>query len=91
MGEPRPARDGVDKHLRQQSCRITILRPDPEIRLVFVAGMIPPELRRIVEFLNEQMDSAEVIALEVGQFVGQGLQTLVPRLIGLSARPLVGQ
>lgn len=31
------------------------------IRLVFVADRIPPELRRIIEFLNEQMDPAEVL------------------------------
>ena len=52
------------------------------IRMVFVADVIPPELRRIVEFLNGQMDPAEVLAVEIRQFVGQGLKTLVPRLIG---------
>jgi hypothetical protein len=52
------------------------------IRMVFVADVIPPELRRIVEFLNGQMDPAEVLAVEIKQFVGQGLKTLVPRLIG---------
>jgi hypothetical protein len=55
------------------------------IRMVFVADMIPPELRRIVEFLNGQMDPAEVLAVEIKQFVGQGLKTLVPRLIGKTA------
>jgi hypothetical protein len=52
------------------------------IRMVFVADAIPPELRRIVEFLNGQMDPAAVLAVEIKQFVGQGLKTLVPRLIG---------
>lgn len=56
------------------------------MRLVFVADEIPQELRRIVEFLNEQMDPAEVLALEVKQYVGgDGLKTLVPRVIGQSA------
>jgi hypothetical protein len=55
------------------------------IRMVFVADVIPPELRRIVEFLNGRMDPAEVLAVEIKQFVGQGLQTLVPRVIGLTA------
>jgi len=50
--------------------------------MVFVADVIPPELRRIVEFLNSQMDPAEVLAVEIKQFVGQGLKTLVPRVIG---------
>ena len=59
------------------------------IRLVFVADVIPKELRRIVEFLNEQMNPADVFALEVKQYVGEGLQTLVPRLIGASERKQV--
>jgi hypothetical protein len=55
------------------------------IRLVFVADQIPRELRRVVEFLNEQM-AAEVIAIEVKQYVGpEGLRTLVPRAIGQTA------
>lgn len=55
------------------------------IRLVFVADQIPRELRRVVEFLNEQM-AAEVIAIEVKQYVGpDGLRTLVPRAIGQTA------
>jgi hypothetical protein len=53
-----------------------------KVRLVFVADVIPPELKRVVEFLNGQMDPAEVLAVEVRQYVGQGLKTLVPRVIG---------
>src|SRR5262245_57471571 len=34
------------------------------VRLVFLADEIPRELRRIVEFLNGQMDPAEVLAVE---------------------------
>lgn len=52
------------------------------IRMIFVADEIPNELRRIVEFLNEQMDPAEVLAVEVKQFVGENLKTLVPRVVG---------
>jgi len=55
-----------------------------KVRMVFVADKIPSELKRIVEFLNEQMDPAEVLAIEVKQFVGEGLKTLVPRVIGLT-------
>lgn len=55
------------------------------IRMVFVADEIPAELRRIVEFLNEQMDPAEVLALEIKQYIGKGLKTLVPRVIGQTA------
>jgi hypothetical protein len=56
-----------------------------KIRLVFVADEIPSELQRVVEFLNKQMDPAEVLALEVKQYVGQGLKTLVPRVFGHTA------
>lgn len=56
------------------------------VRMLFVSDNIPPSLRRIVEFLNQQMNPAEVLALEVKQFVGvqdgHSLRTLVPRLIG---------
>ncbi len=56
-----------------------------KIRMVFVADEIPNELKRVVEFLNEQMDPAQVLAVEIKQFVGEGLQSLVPRVIGQTA------
>lgn len=52
------------------------------IRLLFVADRIPSELRRIVEFLNRQMQPAEVLALELRQYEGQGLRTLSPIVFG---------
>ena len=52
------------------------------VRLMFVADEIPRELRRIIEFLNEQMDPAEVIGVEVKQFEGSGRVALVPRVVG---------
>jgi hypothetical protein len=56
-----------------------------KIRLIFVADAIPPELRRVIEFLNEEMRSVEVLAIEIRQFVGPGIQTLVPTVIGQTA------
>ena len=56
-----------------------------KVRLLFVADKIPVELRLIVEFLNAQMDPAEVLALEIKQYVGEGIKTLVPRVLGQSA------
>jgi hypothetical protein len=50
--------------------------------MLFVADRIPTELRRIVEFLNEQMDPAEVLALELRQFQGESLKTIVPMIYG---------
>ncbi len=54
------------------------------LRLVFVADAIPPELRRIVEYLNEQMTQTEVLAIEVKQYRDSSgaHETLVPRLVG---------
>jgi hypothetical protein len=54
------------------------------LRLVFVADAIQPELRRIVEFLNEQMGETEVLAVEVKQYVDEAgtQQTIVPRVLG---------
>jgi hypothetical protein len=57
-----------------------------KIRMLFVADEIPQELKRIVEFLNEQMNPAEVLAMEIRQYASGTLQTLVPRVIGHTAR-----
>lgn len=53
-----------------------------KLRLLFVADTIPSELQRIIEFLNKQMDPAEVLGVEIKQYVGDGETTLVPRVIG---------
>lgn len=53
-----------------------------KVRLVFVSDNIPYELQRIVEFLNEQMDPAEVLAIEIRQYTEDKLKALVPRVIG---------
>ena len=55
------------------------------MRLVFVADRIPAELERIVEFLNRNMASVDVVALEVKRYVGGAQTTLVSRMLGQSA------
>ena len=55
------------------------------LRLLFVADEIPEELKRIVEFLNEQMPGIEVLAVEIKQFKGDTGSTLVPKIIGRTA------
>ncbi|HEV2126472.1 MAG TPA: hypothetical protein VGW38_27250 [Chloroflexota bacterium] len=35
-----------------------------------MADEIPPDLQRIVEFLNAQMSPAEVLAIEIRQYIG---------------------
>lgn len=58
-----------------------------KVRMIFVADEIPSELQRIVEFLNRQMDPAEVLAVEIKQYAGENLRTLVPRVIGQPPPP----
>jgi hypothetical protein len=55
------------------------------VRMVFVADRLPPELVRIIEFLNEQMSPAEVLGIEVQQFTDGTTSVLVPRTIGATA------
>jgi hypothetical protein len=57
------------------------------IRLLFVADAIPAPLRRLIEFLNQQMPNVEVLGVELPQYVGagaEGLRAVVPRVIGLT-------
>ena len=56
------------------------------MRLVLVADRIPPEVQRIVEFLNESMTLTEVLALELKYYAGNGFATHVPRVMGRTAR-----
>lgn len=54
------------------------------IRLLFVADRIPQELRRIIEFLNLQMQPAEVLGVELRQYAGEGMKALAPVVVGRS-------
>ncbi len=53
-----------------------------KLRLLFVADEIPSDLRRIIEFLNQQTDPLEVLGVEIRQFVGEGIATLLPKVVG---------
>lgn len=57
------------------------------IRMVFVADEIPPELRRVVDFLAVQLRSAEVFAVEVRHFQSPDARALVPQLISMPKSP----
>lgn len=53
------------------------------IRLIFLADQLPPELVRVIEFLNEQMQDTEVLGVEVPQYTApSGEIVYVPRVIG---------
>lgn len=52
------------------------------LRLVFLADRIPDELRNLVEFLNEQLRTMEVLAIEVSTFEAEGTRVLRAKTIG---------
>jgi len=54
------------------------------VRLLFVADELPRDLKKLIEFLNEQFTNIEVLGVELRQYVGQGMKALVPRVIGQS-------
>jgi hypothetical protein len=56
------------------------------VRLLFVADAIPQELKRVIEFLNSQMETAEVLGVEIARFEGKGVVTLVPQVTGRTAQ-----
>ena len=53
-----------------------------KVRLLFVADIIPTELRRVIEFLNEHMPLVEVLGVEVRKYEGKNIKALVPRVVG---------
>jgi len=74
--EPEDFWTRADKNLRER-----------RLRLIFIADKIPTELQSIVEFLNEQMDQTEVLAIEIKQFFSeQGVRCLAPRVIGQTSK-----
>ena len=64
---------------------------DGRVRLLFVADRLPSELRAIIEFLNEKMESVEVLGVELRQYTAEGVQALVPRVVGQTEARTRGQ
>jgi hypothetical protein len=54
------------------------------VRLLFVSDELPRDLKKLIEFLNEQFTNIEVLGVELRQYVGQGIKALVPHVIGQS-------
>jgi hypothetical protein len=78
---------GIDMEARHFWEHVRVNMSVGRMRLIFVADAIPAPLRRIVEFLNEQMSPTEVLALEIRQYVEDGgrQNTLVTRVFGWTA------
>lgn len=82
LGEFLPQGTDVEEFWRQVDSNFKAGR----VKLIFVADIVPRELARIVEFLNEQM-AADVRAVELNYYEGgAGLKTLSPRVIGETER-----
>lgn len=62
------------------------------VRMIFVADVIPVELRRVIEFLNDQLSQASVVGIEVRQYVGDGgSMILVPQAVGQTEQARIGK
>jgi hypothetical protein len=55
-----------------------------DVRVVFFLEQAPIELKRLVEFLNKQMSSVEVLLVEARQFTTNGIRIVVPTLFGFT-------
>lgn len=83
LGAATGAKEG-DKEARFWESVDTNLRAG-KIRMLIVADVIPPELQRIIEFLNEQMNPADILGVAIRQYKADGLRTLVPSVVGLTS------
>lgn len=63
--------DGIQKNLREG-----------RLRIVFFLEDSPTELRSVVDFLNGQMERAEILLVEARQFSHAGSRVVVPTLFG---------
>ena len=83
--EEEPEDDALGERVDDFWDRVATNLAASRLRLLFVADEVPDPLAQVVEFLNEQMPSVEVMAVEIKQFRGRSSQTLVPRVIGRTA------
>lgn len=75
---------GEDANIEEFWRRVQSNLERGQLRLIVLADSIPAELRRVVEFLNRQMNPAEFLAVEVKQFEHEGQKVLVPRVLGVT-------
>jgi hypothetical protein len=55
-----------------------------QIRIVFFLDEAPNELKRLVEFMNTQMGSIDVLLVEAKQYEANGVRVVVPTLFGFT-------
>lgn len=76
--------ESLDIDVLWESARLNL--ETGRVRMIFVGDVIPSELQRVVEFLNEQMTRAEVLALELRYYKTGELTTLVPKVFGQTGK-----
>lgn len=79
--------DSTDIDIEQYWKTVETNLKEHKVRLIFVADSTPKELRRLIEFLNEEMTHVEVLAVEIKQFQRKDTysqRALVSRVIGLT-------
>ena len=57
-----------------------------DIRIVFFLEQAPSELKRLVEFMNNQMGTIEVLLVEAKQYKANGVHVVVPTLFGFTEK-----
>jgi hypothetical protein len=55
-----------------------------QIRIVFFLEEAPNELKSLVDFLNKQMVSSEILLVEARQYTRNGVRVVVPTLFGFT-------
>jgi hypothetical protein len=55
-----------------------------QVRIIFFLEEAPNELKCLVEFLNKQMISSDVLLVEVRQYSRDGIRVVVPMLFGFT-------
>jgi len=57
---------------------------EAQVRIIFFLEEAPNELKCLVEFLNKQMVSSDVLLVEVSQYTRDGIRVVVPMLFGFT-------
>ncbi|MDM0039784.1 hypothetical protein QTH89_25865 [Variovorax sp. J22G21] len=90
-GDPERAQEELDAFLESAGLeendfwrRVEKNFEEHNIRIVFVADELPPQLCRVIEFLNGQMKDVEVLGIELRQFRTDTEQTTALRAIAPS-------
>lgn len=76
---------GLESSYQEYWKKVKTNLENEKLRLLFVADDIPPELKRITEFMNNAMENVDVFAVGIPQFKEreeQGLKTMISTVYG---------